>query len=283
MSAKVISQYCHVFVLEINFLPSILKDYLISKNYSATNIERKEIMIRRLKDIKITFLDKFLQNFTNSYSIIDTVRPKMIKKGNSNNFRISKTLINNKNGKFIDKNLFLLKMKKKHGAQKHSLILNKNNNDIDNKTFFEKKIKKNNFLIQTEEEMEKYKDKKNKSKTNLINLNSSIRCKTEKKIKNEENSLPKLKRFTSTNFRNKNRNKGVIDRGLLTESRINKLIPKISLLSEKLMFNGRDNHKRVNRCKNLENMTQLDFLFYDFYFTERSRKKYSKQSLILDE
>jgi hypothetical protein len=289
MSAKVISQHCHVFVLEINFLPSILKDYLISKNYSMTNIERKEIMMKRLRNIKITFLDKFLENNKTSYSVIDTVKSKIIKKGTANNFQISKTLINfhkndKKHNEINEKILFTLKMKKKpNNNKRHSVIYNRKIIDNDNNTFLDKKIRKNNFLIQTEEELEKYKDRKNKSKTNL-NLNKSIRCKTENKNNNKNNdaSLPILKTIKSIN-KNKSKSRCVINKEFLTENRINKLIPKIPLLSKKLMFKDKGTNLYTKRNKKIGKMTQLDFLFYDFYFTERSAKKYSKQSLILDE
>ena len=95
ISAKVISNSCQVFVLKINFLITLLKDHLISKNYSETNHERKKIMVQRLRDLNKTLLDKFLENNRIIYSSLDySINPnKKAKKGN-NAFKHSKTKFN---------------------------------------------------------------------------------------------------------------------------------------------------------------------------------------------
>ena len=92
-SAKVNSQTCKVFVLEINFLNSLLKDRFISKNYIMTNYERKEIMLKRLRNIKNTFLNKFLENHKSSFLKINTIDIKKEKKETINYFKHSNTKI----------------------------------------------------------------------------------------------------------------------------------------------------------------------------------------------
>ena len=293
MSARVISQHCQVFILEINFLPSILKDYLISKNFGITNLERKEIMIQRLRNIKITFLDKFLQNNKITHSVLESVKPKKKKKGSSNHFHASNTIINLrqsfnknecKNSEINEKSIFSLKIKKKHNnSKKYSIFstLTFNRKNIDNETIIlDKKLKNNNFLIQSEEEMEKYKDKINKNKNTVLNLKNNFRNKSEKKT--ESLLLPKLYKIKTIN-KNKSKKddkKCITDKDIKSENKINNLIPKMSFLSKKLMINEDDNNQKNKKVKN---MTQLDFLFYDYLFTERGNKNYSKEPMDLNE
>ena len=76
-TAKVVSKTCQVFVLEINLLPSLLKDHIIRKNFKVTNNERKEIMIKRLMKIKNTSLNKYLENYKVVLSIMDLTKHKI--------------------------------------------------------------------------------------------------------------------------------------------------------------------------------------------------------------
>ena len=46
------------------------------------------------------------------------------------------------------------------------------------------------------------------------------------------------------------------------------------------MINEDDNNQKNKKVKN---MTQLDFLFYDYLFTERGNKNYSKEPMDLNE
>ena len=52
------------------------------------------------------------------------------------------------------------------------------------------------------------------------------------------------------------------------------LIPKMKDLSNKLMINEYRNRPKIDT-----NMTQFDFVFYDYFFTERSNKNYCKSPL----
>ena len=54
------SANCHVFVLKLNFLTSILREKIIQRNYIRTNIEKKKIMINRLTSMIKMLINRFL-------------------------------------------------------------------------------------------------------------------------------------------------------------------------------------------------------------------------------
>ena len=289
-SAKVISHTCQAFVLEINFLVSLLKDHLISSNYNITNLERKQIMIQRLRNIKLTFLDKYLQNNKKTYSFIDTIKSKIPKKTRINSFKHSNTIINLKQNINNDeykykniqneKNIFSLKIKKKHNFKKyggfHTFSFKNKKSNISQNSFIDKKSRINNFFIQKEEELDKYKDRINKKKTLNIISNNTFNYKKDSII------LPSLIGIKSINKKNENNKKyiSVTEEKKIVKQKINNLISKIPDLSNKYMLDELENNQRKNTNKKNKNMTQLDFLFYDYIFTDRGNKNYSKDPLI---
>ena len=268
ISAKVISNSCQVFVLKINFLITLLKDHLISKNYSETNHERKKIMVQRLRDLNKTLLDKFLENNRIIYSSLDySINPnKKVKKGN-NAFKHSKTKFNlslKKNMATLEKNIFSWKIKRKN-IKKYNIP--KKNITWDNFSFDKnEKIKKLALEI----------SKKNKEIDNkLINLKSNS-------INNNDNLF-----FPTLKSKSSNKSKSIInsytnEEKNLFSDKINKLIPKIAFLSKKLMINEYSVNKNKNKLKNSKNMTQLNFLLHDYFFTERGNKIYSTEPLLSD-
>ena len=291
-SAKVLSHTCQAFVLEINFLVSLLKDHLISSNYSITNFERKQMMIQRLKNIKLTYLDKYLQNNKKTNSVLDTIKIKIQKKNNSiNNFKHSSTIINlkqnikNSEQKYKgipnEKNIFSLKIKKKYTSKNHlnkifnifpTFSLKHKKNMINKNLSLDKKAKINNFCIQKEEELEKYNDKISKSRT--IHLKNSLSFNNKKK----DALLPSLNRIKNKGKTTENISK--TEEKKIINKKINNLISKMTDLSNKYMLDEYGNDKNKNKIKKYKNMTKLDFLFYDYIFTERGNKNYSKKPLI---
>lgn len=286
-TAKVVSKTCQVFVLEINLLPSLLKDHIIRKNFKVTNNERKEIMIKRLMKIKNTSLNKYLENYKVVLSIMDLTKHKIKKKRNINALRSSNKVIckteNNKDrvkkehryGLLIEEKIFSSKFRRKSNkahtfASPFSL---KSKNESEN---LEKKLKNKNFCIQNEEEMEKYLDRKNRNKirakSEIINKHKKESSTTEQiKLPTlpKTNSKSKNKKFEKTLFKTQEEIKSV--------KKYYNLIPKMKDLSNKLMINEYRNRPKIDT-----NMTQFDFLFYDHFFTERSNKNYCKSPLFLE-
>ena len=286
-TAKVVSKTCQVFVLEINLLPSLLKDHIIRKNFKVTNNERKEIMIKRLMKIKNTSLNKYLENYKVVLSIMDLTKHKIKKKRNINVLRSSNKVIckteNNKDrvkkehryGLLIEEKIFSSKFRRKSNKA-HTFVSAfslKSKNESEN---LEKKLKNKNFCIQNEEEMEKYLDRKNRNK---IRTKSGIINKHKKESPTTEqiklptlpktNSKRKNKKFEKTFFKTQEEIKSV--------KKYYNLIPKMKDLSNKLMINEYRNRPKIDT-----NMTQFDFLFYDHFFTERSNKNYCKSPLFLE-
>ena len=274
ISAKVISDTCQVFVLRINFLITLLKDRLLSKNYSLTNFERKKIMIQRLRDLNKSILDKFLENNRILFSFLFSINSNKKNKGN-NAFKHSTTKINlflnkNKNLAINEKNIFSLKIKRKMNSKKLKINPVQKKNITWEHFSFDKTDKINNLIIENNK-----KNKENEKKlidmiNNTINSNNS----------NEFLSLPTFKSKSFT------KNKSHINSYKNEEkknfsNKLNKLIPKVSFLSKKLMINEYSINKNKNKLNSI-NMTQLDFLLNDYFFTERGNKNYSKDPIFSD-
>ena len=278
-SAKVNSQTCKVFVLEINFLNSLLKDRFILKNYIMTNYERKGIMLKRLRNIKNTFLDKFLENHKSNFLKINTIDIKKEKKETINYFKHSNTKISlkqnlkSKEYKFgisSEKDIFSIKIKKKNFGKKNKIFNTfnyKGKKSFTYDTFYSDKKSIND-------------DKINKNKF----LKNSISYDKKNENKKIEGFLPVLYRSKSMNKNNRKiiKNNYTYDNKISKENINNNLIDKISSLSNKYMINEYGNNKNKNKINKSKNMTQLDFLFYDYFFIERGNKNYSKEPLISD-
>ena len=283
VSAKVISHTCQVFVLEINFLNSLLKDHSISKNYIITNQERKEIMLQRLRIIKSTFLDKFLQNNKITYLTMNSINSNSERKETLNNFKHSNTKlnlkqnINKKEYKFgiTEKDIFSVKIKKKYAIKKNKIFSN-----------FTSSKRKKNFTITIDpfscDKKPMIKDRI--IQNNIISLKNKLNCCNENK--SEDVLFPKLLRNKSMKKKDSKRNE--INKNNHTfdnkkaRQKINYLIHKMSTLSNKYMIDEYGNTKNKNKINRSKNMTQFDFLFYDYFFTERGKKNYSKEPLGFD-
>jgi len=290
-TAKVISKTCQVFVLEVNLLPSLLKDHIIRKNSKATINERKEIMIKRLMKIKNTSLNKYLENYRVLLSIMDLTKQKIKKRRNINVLRNSNKVIS-KTEKEKENNKDRVKKEHKYGLQSEEKIFSsrirrksnkantfvsafslKNKYDSEN---LEKKLKNKNFCIQNDEEIEKYLDRINRNK---IRTKSGIIYKQKKESSNTDLiKLPTLSKAKSKS-RSKKSDKTFFktQEGLKSVKKYYNLIPKMRDLSNKLMINEYRNRPKIDT-----NMTQFDFLFYDHFFTERSNKNYCKSPLFLE-
>ena len=287
-SAKVISKTCQVFVLEINLLPSLLKDHFIRKNFKITNNERKGIMIKRLMKIKNTSLNKYLENYRVVLSILDLTKQKIKKKRNINVLRnsnkvISKTEKENKDkpkkdhkyGLLSEEKLFSSRIRKK--SNKTNIFVSafslKNKFEGEN---LEKKLKHKNFCIQNDEEMEKYLDRINKNKLRAKSESSNMYKKDNSNT--EQIMLPTLYKAKSKS-KNKKDEKTFFktQEGIKSLKKYYSIIPKMKDLSNKLMINEYKNRPKIDT-----NMTQFDFLFYDHFFTERSDKSYCKSPLFLE-
>ena len=302
LSAKVISETCQVFVLQINLLPTLLKDRLIKKNYDIIKLERKEIMIERLRKMKNIFLDKNLENNKVILSIADATKIKKKRKRGLNVLKYSRRKLDPKEKDnrnrikkdikhvgFSEKKILSLKTKRRLSVKNnifHSAFFkNFKNIDINENSPIEKKLKNKNYCIQSEEEMEKYKDRINKSRSKTVNFKNIIR----NNDKNEdENIEEKEKVILPILFKKKLDYKTKNDTFFRTENKIKDtkrydgLISRMTDLSKKLMINEYGNKMNKNKINNYNNMTQFDFLFYDYFFTERSNKNYSKNPLITE-
>jgi hypothetical protein len=287
-TAKVTSKTCQVFVLEINLLPSLLKDHIIRKNFKITNNERKEIMIKRLKEIKNTSLNKYLENYRVLLSVMDLTKQKIKKQRNINVLRNSNKVISktekdykdrvkkeHRYGLLTEEKLFSSKVRRKSNKANTfvSTFSLKNKNESEN---LEKKLKNKNFCIQNEDEMEKYLDRINRNK---IRTKSGIITKYKKDGSNTE----QIKLPTLSKAKSKSKNKKIEKTFFKTQEEVKSvkkyynLIPKMKDLSNKLMINEYRNRPKIDT-----NMTQFDFLFYDHFFTERSNKNYCKSPLFLE-
>ena len=284
LTAKVMYDNCHVFVLKLNFLKTILKENIIQRNYRRTNLEKKKIMINRLSDMVKMLMARFLKKNEIIISEIHYDEPKkkidksILKSENisykeirSENEKISKSKSKGRNKKFFPN----LKTFGKNLNKKIKNIKKKNLLSLD-KYLFEKKLEK-----------EKYKtlnnfNKKILFKNRLINIH--INFSNENIPKSKKLNLPFVNKIDSiqktnyqkSSYRNDEHFKTQI-KDIKSEDDINKLIPDIKKLSTKYMINEFDKMKRK-----INNMTQSDFIFFDNFFVSRGKQQYSKEPLKID-
>ena len=290
LSAKVMYDNCHVFVLKLNFLKTMLKENIIQRNYQRTNIEKKKIMINRLTNMVKMLMARFLKK--NEIIISEDnygEEKKKINKSILKSENISYKEIKSENEKFSmsrsrNKKLFPnSKIIGKNLSKKIINIKHKNLMSID-KYLFEKKLEKEKY--KTLDEF----NKKIMFKNKLLNIHINF----------SNDNLPKKKLFlpilNKTKSKQKINHKKYKDnktkekeqfktQALETNSKddINKLIPCIKKLSTKLMideYNKSENKKNKNSRKN--NMTQFDFIFFDNFFVTRGKQRYSKGPLEID-
>ena len=282
LTAKVMYDNCHVFVLKLNFLKTILKENIIQRNYRRTNFEKKRIMIYRLTDMVKMLMARFLKK---NEIIISEIHYTESKKKNDNgilksenisykeikseNDKISKS--KGKNKKFFPN----LKLFGKNFNKKIKNIKQKNLLSLD-KYLFEKKLEKARYKTLNDF------SKKILFKNRLINI--QINFSNENTSKSKKLSLPSVSKIDSiqktnyqkSNFRNSEHFKTQI-KDINSEDDINKLIPNIKKLSTKFMITESD---KIKNRKN--NMTKSDFIFFDNFFVSRGKQQYSKQPLELD-
>ena len=282
LSAKIMSENCHVFVLKLNFLSSMLRENLIARNYKRTNLEKKMIMIKRLTSMVKNLITRFVKNNKITISLDNyleenknkTTETSIFKNENfshrlpyQDNIRISLT-------KYKNKNSFLnLKLKSKNKIKNLNYIKGKNLFYL-NKYLFENKIEKGKNKINL------ISPKETIFKNKLINL--EINFSNDNLQKENKFSLPFVNDISLLKKTKKKRNKNeetckteIVK--LNTVNNINNLIPNIKKLSNKYMIN--EYYSRKNKLKN---MTQFDFIFYDNLFVSQGKKNYSKEPLLFN-
>jgi hypothetical protein len=282
LSAKIMSENCHVFVLKLNFLSSMLRENLIARNYKRTNLEKKMIMIKRLTSMVKNLITRFVKNNKITISLDNyleenknkTTETSIFKNENfshrlpyQDNIKISLT-------KYKNKNSFLnLKLKSKNKIKNLNDIKGKNLFYL-NKYLFENKIEKGKNKINL------ISPKETIFKNKLINL--EINFSNDNLQKENKFSLPFVNDISLLKKTKKKRNKNeetckteIVK--LNTVNNINNLIPKIKKLSNKYMIN--EYYSRKNKLKN---MTQFDFIFYDNLFVSQGKKNYSKEPLLFN-
>ena len=280
-SAKIMSNICQVFVLKINFLDSILKDNVISRNYYRTNFHKKVIMIKRLSSIIRMLINQFLKKNKVSISIQDYSDSKkknetsILKSANisfeafkKKNKKIFLTGNNKKlyplNLKINGKPTIIKDIKSLYIAnQKKQWKFNNINEFLFKIHLKNKSIKKSNKIVNFKNKLINIHI--NFSNDNLFKKNKFILPVTEKyqflerlkRKKNKENEKLKteIDKFSSEDD--------------IKAIQINKIIQKIPLLSSKLMFDEYYCNK-----KRIKNMPQSDFIFYEHFFTNQGKKHY---------
>ena len=273
VTAKIMNENSHAFVLKLNFLNSILKENLILRNYKRTNIEKKKIMINRLTNIVRMLIVRFLKNNKISISKDEYLEEKKkdeIKIFKSEN--ISFNGLKNKNGKislskYGYKSYFLnLKKKRKNNIKFINIMKPKLQFNLDrilfenkigkekHKTIKSSKIKFKNKLLNTHINFSND-NIQNINKFRLPFMNKTLNKSKEKKDKYQEKCKTEIIKINSGND-------------------INKLIPNIKKLSSNYMI-SEYHHGRSQ----IKNMTQFDFIFFDNLFLSQGKRKYSKDPL----
>ena len=274
-SAKIMSDNCHVFVLKLNFLNSMLKEKIIARNYQRTNIEKKKIMINRLTNMVKMIINRFLKNHKMLISEDDYLEQK---KKNENSILKSENISFKKIKDESEKISFsLTKYKKKNGFRnlkfngknlnKNIISLKKKNimNLNFDKILFEKKLDKEKYKTL------KYANKKIQFKNKFLNFN--INFSNDNIQKPKKFFLPNVK-AKSKKDKNKEKCQTEIIKTNYEDNINNNIIPNIKKLSTEYIM---DNNKLGKSIEN--NMTQFDFLFYDNFFVTRGNKQYSKEQL----
>ena len=279
ITAKIMSANCHVFVLKLNFLTSILREKIIQRNYIRTNIEKKKIMINRLTSMIKMLINRFLNINKVTNSNKDYLEEQ--KKVDINilkNENISFKTLKNENKKFSFsnpgyKNFFKNFKNKKYNAKFINIMKPKIRLDFE-LPLFENKLGK--AKSKSMKRIHKNVNFKNKL------LNISINFSNDNLPKKKKFSLPFMDEIKS--FKSEKAKSDKAQEKFKTEmikinsenEKINNLIPNIKKLYTKYMINEYGNKK--NKIKN---MTQLDFLFFDQLFASQGNKQYSREPLEL--
>ena len=284
-NAKIMSNSCHIYLLKTSFLNSILRENIILRNYNRINFEKKMLMIKRLTAIVRMLINQFLNKYKISISIpyyLNTKKnteTKILKTEN-----ISVDFFKNKNEK-----KYLLGNNKKLNSLPDNLNIEKthiktyylskpkkkwNFDNIDNYLKKNKKENEKNNLIISSNNMITFKNKLlnihiNYSNDNLLKKNKLKLAILEKykifeRFKRKRNKTKKEKLKTKTFKFN-------------SEDDINKIIPKMEKLGNKLMIDKYDYNKNL-----IKNMSQYDFIFYEYFFINQGNKHYCKQPLLFD-
>ena len=273
ISARVMSETSHVFVLKLNFLNSILGEKIIRRNYSRTNIEKKKIMINRLTNMIRMLIVRFLKNYKISITKDDYLDEKKkieIKILKSEN--LSLNALKNENEKFAltkygYKSYFQnFKNKKRYNTKFINIIKPKSKFDLD-KFLFDNKIQK-----------EKYKSIKNdKVKFDNKLLNIHINFSNDNSHNRKKFKLPFVNKL-KTSHENKKKKDKYQEEKCKTEinlgNHINNLIPNIKKLSTKYMIDEYEHGRH-----RIKNMTKFDFIFFDHFFVSQGKRSYSKEPL----
>jgi CRP-like cAMP-binding protein len=273
ISARVMSETCHVFVLKLNFLNSILGEKIISRNYARTNIEKKKIMINRLTNMIRMLIVRFLKNNKISISKDDYLEEK--KKVEINILKSENISFKNfqkENEKFsltrygYKNPIQNFKTKRKHNTKFINLMKPKSKFDLDK------------FLFNNKMEREKYKSiKKEKVKFNNRLLNIHINFSNDNLTNRKKFKLPFMDKIKSLHKNKEKKDKYQEEKcktEINSENYINNLIPNIKKLSTKYMI---DEYKYGKH--RIKNMTQLDFVFFDHFFVSQGKKNYSKEPM----
>ena len=278
-SAKIMSENCHVFVLKLNFLNSMLRENVILRNYNRTNFEKKQIMVNRLTNMVKMLIIQHLKHNQISFPKDGYLEEQK---------KVEINILKNENISFRGFKNEKEKILRTKYSNKNPLQNSKNKIKINNKyiNFFNKNNRLNldKFLFENKLEKEKSKtiEKQNKKirfKNKLINI--QINFSNDNLQKRKKISLPFVDRIRTINKTEEtNKIKEKYDTEIMkqnSDNYINKIIPDIKKLSTKYMIDEYHLGKRKTK-----NMTQFDFILFENIFVNQGKKKYSKEPLIID-
>ena len=279
VTAKIMSANCHVFILKLNFLTSILREKLIQRNYKRTNIEKKKIMINRLTNMIKMLITRFLNNNKVSNSnndFLDEQKKVDINILKNSNISFKSFKNENKNfslSKYSYKNFFQNFKNKKYNSKFINIMKPKIPLDLE-LPLFENKLRK------TKSKSMKRIHKNINFKNRLLNIR--INFSNDNILKTKKFNLPfmdQIKSFQTKKVKSEKAQekcKTEITKINSGNEKINNFIPNIKKLYTKYMINEYGNKK--NKIKN---MTQFDFIFFDHLFVSQGKRQYSKEPLEL--
>ena len=279
VTAKIMSSNCHVFILRLNFLNSILREKLIQRNYKRTNIEKKKIMINRLTNMIKMLITRFLNNNKVSNSnndFLDEQKKVDINILKNSNISFKSFKNENKNfslSKYSYKNFFQNFKNKKYNSKFINIMKPKIPLDLE-LPLFENKLRK------TKSKSMKRIHKNINFKNRLLNIR--INFSNDNILKTKKFNLPfmdQIKSFQTKKVKSEKAQekcKTEITKINSGNEKINNFIPNITKLYTKYMINEYGNKK--NKIKN---MTQFDFIFFDHLFVSQGKRQYSKEPLEL--
>ena len=279
VTAKIMSANCHVFILKLNFLTSMLREKLIQRNYKRTNIEKKKIMINRLTNMIKMLITRFLNNNKVSNSnndFLDEQKKVDINILKNSNISFKSFKNENKNfslSKYSYKNFFQNFKNKKYNSKFINIMKPKIPLDLE-LPLFENKLRK------TKSKSMKRIHKNINFKNRLLNIR--INFSNDNILKTKKFNLPfmdQIKSFQTKKVKSEKAQekcKTEITKINSGNEKINNFIPNIKKLYTKYMINEYGNKK--NKIKN---MTQFDFIFFDHLFVSQGKRQYSKEPLEL--